>query len=277
MSELAQKSEAIAAYTPISTATIGGRIKLVGAAAAATAKSSLALLPLILLVGGLGHLLMSWGASLMVDIIKPTGQGELWTSELTKLFVGILWFTFSKPIVDAAAIYCWRQLSRGGEVQAGKAWNWAIGRYSRMLKPHAAKFITVSAGLIIIVPGILFGLQYAFVHAISAMEDKPTGVLSRSQRFTDGRRGRIAFVWLAYVPWYMFYNVVAMYQVESWGWYAVAGFGAIDVLLLTMMTMVMFSMYEERIADAQAAKARREAKEAKLIASKKDDGAASAE
>ena len=61
MSDLAQNSEAVAAYTPISTAKIGGRIRLVGAAIAATLKSSLALLPLIVLVGGLGHLLMSWG------------------------------------------------------------------------------------------------------------------------------------------------------------------------------------------------------------------------
>lgn len=268
MSELAQKSEAVAAYTPISTAKIGGRFKLLGAALVATSKSAVALIPLVLLVGGLGHLLMSWGASMMVGIIQPTGQGQLWTSELTKLAVGIIWFIFAKPIVDATAIYCWRQISRGGTVQPGKAWNWAIGRYGRMLKPHAAKFLTVSAGLIIVVPGVLFGLQYAFVHAISAMEEKPTGVLSRSQRFTDGRRGRIAMVWLPYVPWYLFYTVVATYQVESWGWLAVAGLGAVDVLLLTIMTMVMFSMYEERIADAQSAKARREDKEAKLLSSK---------
>jgi hypothetical protein len=270
MSEIAQKSEAVAAYTPISTTKIPGRIKLVGAAIVATLKSSAALIPLILVVGGLGHLLMSWGAALMVDIIQPTGQGQLWTSELTKLGVGIIWFIFAKPIVDATAIYCWRQISRGGTVQAGKAWNWAIGRYGRMLKPHAAKFVTVSAGLIIVVPGVLFGLQYAFVHAISAMEEKPTGVLARSQRFTDGRRGRIAMVWLAYVPWYLFYTVVATYQVESWGWWAVAGLGAVDVLLLTIMTMVMFSMCEERISDAQAAKARREAKEAKRTDAKSD-------
>lgn len=262
MSELVEKSPAESAdYTPINTATMAGKAQILGAALGATLKGIPALLPLVLLVGGLGHLVMSWGGALMVDILKPTGQGVLWTSELTKQGVAILWFILAKPLIDASAIYVWRKVRRGQDFSTGQVLNWAIGRYKRMLKPHAAKFLTVSLGLIIVVPGVLFGLQYAFVHAIAATEDDPKSVLSKSQRFTQGRRGRIAAVWVPYaLLWYPAYSVIATYQVEAWGWYAVAGFGALDMLFLTIMTMVLYGMYEERVHDARIAKARRDAK-----------------
>jgi len=255
----------MSAYKPSPSNVLG----ILGLAFARTGKAFPILFILSVLIGGLGHWLMWQAGVLALPHADPSNpQSQLIYSELTKLAVGAIWFTLTYPIIDAVSIYAWRRFSTGQDFSAQKAINWAIGRYGRMFGPHAKAFLTITAGMVIIVPGILFGLHYAFVDAITATDDKSKSPLKRSQKLTAGRRGRIVRAWLPYAAWYLPAFLVFVYQAEAGitlggveisPHICVLVFGAFDVLILCVMEMAMFGLYEERISDAQRAKAAKEA------------------
>lgn len=258
----------MSAYKPSPSNVLG----ILGQSFARTGKALPILFVLAVLIGGGGHWLM-WQAGVLALPHADAGnpQSQLIYSELTKLFVGAIWFTLSYPVVDAVAIYAWRRFSTGQDFSSKKALNWAIGRYGRMFGPHAKAFLTVTAGMVIIVPGILFGLQYAFVDAITATDDKSKSPLKRSQKLTSGRRGRILLSWLPYAAWYLPAFLVFVYQAEAGitlggteisPHICVMVFGTVDVLILCVMEMAMFGLYEERINDAKRAKEARDAAQA---------------
>ncbi|HJN75332.1 MAG TPA: hypothetical protein QGF58_15495 [Myxococcota bacterium] len=257
-------------YKPSPSNVLG----ILGLSFARTGKAFPVLFVLAVLVGGVGHWLMWQAGVLALPHADPTNpQSQLIYSELTKLFVGAIWFTITFPIIDAVTIYAWRRFATGQDFSAKKALNWAVGRYGRMFGPHAKAFLTITAGMVIIVPGILFGLQYAFVDAITATDDKSRSPLKRSAKLTRGRRGRILRAWLPYAIWYLPAFLVFVYQAEAGitlgdfeisPHICVVVFGTFDVLVLAVMEMAMFGLYEERVADAQRAKAAREARDADI-------------
>lgn len=102
------------------------------------------------------------------------------------------------PIVVAMTVYVARTHSHGGTPSLYKAFNFALARYSRIFKWHAIAWLSIQVGMIVLVPGILFLLQYAFVDSILCLEDEKWP-LARSTKLTRGRRRRIfaiVFVWL---------------------------------------------------------------------------------
>lgn len=251
-------------YKPSPSNVLG----ILGNAAVRTLKGLPMLLPLSILVGGVGHWLMWQGGLLAIPHADAgNAQSQLLYSELTKLAVGLVWGVLAFPVLDAVTIYTWRRFASGESVSPQKAINWAISRYGRMFGAHAAAYATITLGMVIIVPGILFGLQYAFVDAITATDDKSQSPLKRSQKLTRGRRGRILRAWIPYAIWYLPAYLMIVYQVEAGSLFGieasphllVIAFGTIDVLFLAVMEMAMFGLYEERILDAQRQKAAREA------------------
>jgi hypothetical protein len=102
------------------------------------------------------------------------------------------------PIVVGMTVYTARAHSHGGKATLYKAFNFALARYGRIFKWHAIAWLTIQVGMIVLVPGILFLLQYAFVDSILCLEDEKWP-LARSTKLTRGRRRRIfaiVFVWL---------------------------------------------------------------------------------
>lgn len=247
---------------PFDTSTIGGRVKLLGTACARTLKGLPALLPLMLISFGLAELVGHWSGELMVQQMAPQGsQGQLIAHELTRTFVVMIVGVFTLPLLHAGAIYQWMRGSEGKPATIKGTLNFALSRYKRMLGPHAASWITVQLGMIIVVPGLLFGLQYAFVDCIAALDDNAKKPLVRSQKFSYGRRGRIAFMWLAIVPWYIAYSLVATYQATAWGVWAILGLAMVNALVHIPFEMAMCGMYQERIHDAKVARAAKKARE----------------
>ena len=150
-----------------------------------------------------------------------------------------------------------------GAVTITGALNWSLARYGRMFGPHAAAYLSITLGLIVIVPGILFGLMYAFTDAIAATDPKAKKPLARSQRFTRGRRRRITLTWLPYALfWYLPGGLWLIYEAEGAGLLATIAFGAFYILLTQIQEMAMYHLYEERLTDARRARAAREAAEA---------------
>ena len=209
------------------------------------------LLPLALAIGGVGHVLMYWAGLATAPFAGTDQFSKLLYSEVAKLIVGTIWGVFLFPILDAAAIYVWRRADEGADATLYAAINWALVRYNRMLGPHAAAYVTIALGMVVIVPGVLFGLQYAFVSAITATDDRSKAPLARSQKLTAGRRGKIMGCWVPYALWYLPAYLWLVYEAEGIGWHAVLLFGAIDVLFLVVMEMAMYALYAERIDDAR--------------------------
>lgn len=262
---------------PFDTSTIGGRFKLLGAAFARTLKGLPALLPLMLISYGLAELVGHWSGELMAAQMAPgNSQTALIAHELTRTFVVIIVGVFTLPLLHAGAVYHWMRGSEGKPATIKGTLNFALSRYKRMLGPHAASWITVQLGMIIVVPGLLFGLQYAFVDAIAALDDNAKKPLVRSQKFSYGRRGRIAFMWLPLVPWYIGYSLVATYQAAAWGIWAILGLALLNALIHLPFEMAMVGMYQERIHDAKVARAAKKARE-EAEAGAQDDGVADAD
>ena len=243
-------------------------LKLLGTAAGRTFGALSVLLPLALLIGGVGRVVCWQLAVLLVDPAgTPSGLGGMQGNGmiayiLTETGLQLVWGILFYPIIDAATIWVWRRRDAGSDISLYGAVNWALSRYKRMFLPHMIAFLTIMIGAQLIVPGILFGLQYAFVDAIAAVDERAKKPLSRSARLTKGRRGRIFWAWIPYMLWYIPSALVVVFWAEGQGWWAVLGHGTLDIILLCIMEMAMFAIYQERIEDALAARERKAAQAA---------------
>ncbi len=250
---------------------ITSAFRILGRAVRRSLGSWLVLVPLSAAVGGLGHIAMwqagLWSADTFVDPAQQTNQQALLiASELAKMVVNLAWGVLLFPLIDAATIYAWRQLGKGETPGLGGALNWAGNRYRRMFLPHAAAFLSISLGMAVLVPGILFGLMYGFTDAIAATDPKAKRPVARSEKLSRGRRRRIALAWLPYAVWWMPAYLWGIYAAEGQGWLGVLAFGTLDMFLLQIMEMTMYGLYEERIEDARRAMEARKAGEAREAA-----------
>jgi hypothetical protein len=242
-----------------------GLLPLLYKAGKRTLKHLPALMPLLLIVGAVGGIL-SWKISphLMPWHPDPANlQMVMVSKQLGHLIFGLVWIAFTYPLLNAAAIYCWQEENEGRTPNASQAYAFAKSRYKRMFGPHLKAVLMIQVGLLVVVPGILYGLWYAFVDPITATDDKSKKPLDRSRKLTQGRRGRILRAWLPYVVWMI--PELTLPLLTTWtellGGWAVAAFFTFNMLLLVWMKMVIFGLYEQRIADARKRLAAKKVKE----------------
>jgi len=246
-----------------------GVVQLLWRATMATLANIFLLAPFIILLGGVGSVLAWQSGAIGLELFtKPSSgqQAQLLASELTKLVVLTLWGVAVGPVLDAATIYCWRR--RDQERTLRGAINYTILRFRRMWGPHAVSFGAISLGMSVIIPGVMFGLWWAWVDAIAATRDKTLdpllkrlgrdpearSVLQWSRVLSRGHRSRIMRAWLPYTLWYVPAAMYLVYQAEGSGFAAVLLFGSANMVLLTVMEMVMVGLFEERL-EALAAQA----------------------
>jgi len=148
------------------------------------------------------------------------------------------------PIVVGMTVYTARAHSHGGKPTLYKAFNFALARYSRIFKWHAIAWLTIQVGMIVLVPGILFLLQYAFVDSILCLEDEKWP-LARSTKLTRGRRIRIFAIVFG---WLVVNQVVGFLELG----FVEKGLGALTglmggIYLLNIFVMICFYLfYEDR-------------------------------
>ena len=123
----------------------------------------------------------------IVGVSNPPTQ-----QDLPKVLLSLLGAQFAVeillgPILAAMAVYVGRCAVEGRSGSLYKAVNFTLSRYSRVIGPHFVAWLSITLGMIIIVPGVLFLLQYAFVDAVACMEEEKKP-LPRSKRLTRGRR-----------------------------------------------------------------------------------------
>ena len=136
-----------------------------------------------------------------------------------------------------------------------KAINFALKRYSVVFVPYLLALLSIQIGMIIIIPGVMFMMQYAFVDSVASLENEQH-VLSRSKKLTKPRRKSLVLLILPYVllgQGVQFAEFI--YSSEPWKLLAInATFEASLLLLLSSFYM----MYHERVTRISEKKARRQ-------------------
>lgn len=181
--------------------------------------------------------------AVMPDGRMPT-QADLLNVLLPVMGVTLALELVLGPLVSAMAVYVGRSFAEGTAASLYGAVNFALNRYGRMFLPHLAAQLSIQLGMIILIPGVLFQMQYAFVDAIAALEDEPAP-LSRSKKLTRGRRQSIFFLFL---PWLLLSQVLIFADLWAVGQSAAALFGvkAIIFLLFFLMQIAFYLLYDER-------------------------------
>ena len=228
-----------------------------------TLKNIPALFPLALVFGGVGHILMvKFGPVLVPWQPDPANQQfVMLAKQLGHMVFLLIWFPLTFPLVNAAAIYCWRKDDKEGKAASfSEAYGFAKARYGRMVGPHAKAYALIALGMIILIPGIVYGLWFAFVDPITATDDKSKNPLMRSRKLTQGRRGKLLRAWLPYAVFASGNAVAPLLDelVELGGTYSMLLYGTFNALLLVIMKMSMNGFYEERLEDARRRRAEQE-------------------
>lgn len=187
-----------------------------------------------------------------VGVSNPPAQ-----EDLPKVLLSMLGAQFAieillGPILAAMAVYVGRSAVEGRPASLYKAVNFALSRYSRLFIPHFVAWLSISLGMIIIVPGVLFLLQYAFVDAVACMEEEKKP-LPRSKRLTRGRRKSL---FLLALPWIMLSQLLGFFQLwalSQSGLIMAAGDTVASMITFTMF-VAFYLLYDERTRKRRAKK-----------------------
>ncbi|MDP6931581.1 MAG: hypothetical protein QGG40_01635, partial [Myxococcota bacterium] len=148
------------------------------------------------------------------------------------------------PLFYAFAVYVGRARSAGQPTRFYEGLNFALNRYRRQFFPHAGAQLSIQLGMIVIIPGILFQLQYAFVDAVACLEDEKWP-MARSTRLTRGRRRTLFFIFLPF----LLLSQVRLFpdmQAVAHGTWALAASHGVWYLLVFSMLIAFYLVYEER-------------------------------
>lgn len=196
------------------------------------------------ILGGFGWILADFVGSAVVEWAQPqTGQQRLVYSEIPKTIVLTIWGCIVGAWAAPATLYLWVQHEKGRSTSLYDAVNYGLNRYRRVLGPHARALFVVQLGLVVIVPGILFGLQYAFVDAIATLDTQEKDPLRRSSRLTSSRRGTLFRTFALFLLWWLPMQAGGFIALQEYGIVAVAVAGVIDALVLIVLDLCMVQFY----------------------------------
>ena len=157
---------------------------------------------------------MKWFETLFTSTLPARGMVvdpqqsvilALAAADVPGLLVSCLFAAFVVPAVYR--IYL--QDAAGQSATLGDAFNFGLLRWRQVVWPYTAATLVIWVGSIVVIPGVLYTLYFAFVVAVAAFDPKVKRPLQRSIKLTRGRRGRIFRTYLIFLPW--------------WGWYGTIG------------------------------------------------------
>lgn len=203
-------------------------------------------LAIAVLTGGLGALLAHLVVQGVTDVVQvgPNDRQKLLiVTQLTALGVLTVWGAIVGAWAAAAGLYLWVQHEKGQPTSLYDAVNFGLNRFGRVVGPHAKAYLIIQLGMIILVPGILFGLQYAFVDAIATLDSQEKNPLARSRKLTAGRRGTLFRTFAVFLVWWAPYQLLLTYQAQNMGIPAIVLAGTVDHLVLLAVELCMVQYY----------------------------------
>ena len=166
-----------------------------------------------------------------------------------------------KTIAVAVAIRVFVVARDGGSPGVGDAFGYAMNNFGRLFKPFAVAQLIIFVGSLVYIPGILYGLFYAFVAPVVLLDRGVVRPLRRSTRLTRGRRGRIFRIYLLFFP---LWGPLAMlgplwlpnqHYAVAWAAWSANG------LLWFVIVMAVLQLYFERMDQLHALLEGQQAKE----------------
>jgi hypothetical protein len=160
------------------------------------------------------------------------------------------------PFISILIVAFSRATAMGSSLSIGKAINFAFNRYSKVFLPFLLAFLSIQIGMIIIIPGVMFMMQYAFVDSVASLENEPH-VLSRSKRLTKPRRKSLIILILPYV---ILGQAVQLAEfVYSADTFKLVLINSSYEFFLMILLSSFYMMYHERVTLISEKKARKKA------------------
>lgn len=219
------------------------------------------LMVVAIVAGGLEAVLTGWVFEEMQRwwAAGHTGNEDarvaLLVAEFPSSLVTLVWQCTVGGFVAAFTLYWWvrHEKKEVGSFYSGM--NYALGRMGRVLPAHAKAYLLIWLGNIVLIPGIWFALQYAFVDAIATIDDREQDPLRRSQHLTTKLRGRIFRTWIPFVPWIIAQYLMFRFEFmgRGVGWVALGG--VVDTMVDILLTLCFVQYYLDLFRKRPAAPA----------------------
>lgn len=225
-----------------------GVLPTMGRAASVVGANFGAMLFLAALNGGIGAVVISWVGSLVHDYVVQSyrvnnPQVALLASELPQQVMIWIWGGSVGSFTMAASLYFWVQRETNREATFRESINYALNRFHRIWKPHTKALGIILLGNIVLVPGIWFALQYAFVDAIATLDSEEKDPLARSKRLTFGRRGSIFRSFLIFGVWWFAYQLPVRLGFQDLGTAWIFLGGTVDHFVVILLDLCFIQYY----------------------------------
>ena len=135
--------------------------------------------------------------------------------------------------------------------------NFIVKRYKNVFMPYLLAMLSIQVGMLIVIPGIMFMMQYAFVDSVATLE-KEKHVLTRSKRLTKSRRKSLVLLILPFVLLGQGMQFVDF--IYSSNLPALIGFHSLYEGFFLIISATFYMLYHERILLIEQHKARKAAK-----------------
>ena len=220
-------------------------------------------IPITLALGTLDVFLFRGALSL--NGFQPTDnilQMQIPPSKLIKLTFSFLGLAiaikaFVGPIVGMLVVLFSRAHAKSSTLTLNSAINFIAKRYKNVFMPYLLAMLSIQVGMLIVVPGIMFMMQYAFVDSVATLE-KEKHVLTRSKRLTKSRRKSLVLLILPFVLLGQGMQFVDF--IYSSNLPALIGFHSLYEGFFLIIGATFYMLYHERILLIEQHKVRKAAK-----------------
>ena len=228
-------------------------------------------IPITLALGTLDVFLFRGALSL--NGFQPTDnilQMQIPPSKLIKLTFSFLGLAiaikaFVGPIIGMLVVLFSRAHAKSSPLSINSAINFIVKRYKNVFMPYLLAMLSIQVGMLIVIPGIMFMMQYAFVDSVATLE-KEKHVLTRSKRLTKSRRKSLVMLILPFVLLGQGMQFVDF--IYSSNLPALIGFHSLYEGFFLIIGATFYMLYHERVLLIEQHKAR---KAAKLAAQEEQD------
>ncbi len=169
------------------------------------------------------------------------------------------WACIAGAFSSAAVIHVFMRDEADQAVSLGQAIEFGVKQFSRVIRPFTAAVLVIWVGSIVIIPGVLYTIFYAFVVPVAVLQPDVKNVLRRSTMFTRGRRGRIFRTFLAFIWWWGWYATVGPLVLAGTHWGLRHLAAVADGFVGFILAMALLQLYLERLRQAEARRAEQQA------------------
>lgn len=189
----------------------------------------------------------------------PAAQSKLISLALTHMGLMLTSKALIGPALSILVVIYARATILKQELSVGKAFNFLLKRYTKVFVPYLLAMLSIQIGSIILIPGIFFMMQFAFVDSVATLEQEKH-VLSRSTRLTRTRRHTLVLLIVPYLLLGQFIQLGEFAYSSNLGALMLINMAYEGLLVLLLSTF--YSLYHERIALIAEKKARKAARKA---------------